>query len=71
MANDRMWLVHKPSGNKALVAKSFALGWHEYVGPRHMPYYSIQDLLEKFGRDDNTDFEIQYESNRSREWGGY
>ena len=62
MANDRMWLVHKPSGSMALIAKSFARGWREYDGTRHEPYYSIQDLLEKFGHDDNTDFEIQYES---------
>jgi hypothetical protein len=51
MANNRMWLVHKPSGNKALVAKHFGDGWIEYEGPRHSPYYSIQGLFNEFGQD--------------------
>lgn len=61
MANNRMWLVHKPSGRMALIAKTFARGWEEYTGPRHKPYYSIQELLELHGSDDNTDFVIEYE----------
>jgi hypothetical protein len=60
MANDRMWLVHKPTGKMALIAKHFGDIWVEYTGPRHEPYYSIQGLFAE--TDNSTDFEIQYES---------
>ena len=60
MANDRMWLVHKSSGKMALIAKHWGDTWEEYRGPRHEPYYSIQELFDI--TDNSTDFEIKYES---------
>ncbi len=61
MANDRMWLVHKPSGKMALIAKTWdERDWSEYTGPRHEPFYSIGGLLAECGY--NTDYVIEYES---------
>ena len=60
MANDRMWLIHKPSGKGALIAKHWGDDWREYNGPRHKPYFSIQELLLECGN--NTDYVIMYES---------
>lgn len=61
MANDRMWLVHKPSGKMALLAKNWGDDiWIPYNGPRHEPYYSTEGLLAECGY--NTDYYISYES---------
>jgi hypothetical protein len=60
MANDRMWLVHKPTGKMALIAKHFEQGWKEYTGPRHPPFYSIQGLFDECGQD--TEYVVEYES---------
>jgi len=36
MANNRMWLVHKTSGKKALLAKYFpSSGWRHYADMEH------------------------------------
>lgn len=56
-----MWLVHKPTGKMCLLAKESGLGWIEYSGPRHEPFYSLQGLLTEVGYNANTAFEIEYE----------
>ena len=61
MANDRMWLVHGPTGKRALIAKHWGNRWEEYTGPRHEPFFSIEGLfIEVDGI--STDFVIEYES---------
>lgn len=60
MANRRMWLVHKPTGAKALLAKHWTDGWRKFEGVRHEPYYSIQGLLDATPQN-NEDFEIVYD----------
>ena len=60
MANNRMWLVHKPSGKKALLAKHWGDVWYEYTGSRNPPFYSIQELFNE--TDTSTDFAIEYET---------
>jgi hypothetical protein len=56
-----MWLVHKPSGERALIAKSYGEGWYEYRPEADAPR-SIEKLLDNVGADDNKDFYIEYES---------
>lgn len=57
MANDRMWLVHKPTGKKSLIAKHFGSGWLEYTGSKQL---SFNDLFDQTPFQ-NQDFVIEYE----------
>jgi hypothetical protein len=62
MANDRMWLVHKPSGKMALIAKNWDdVTWDFYTGQRLAPHqYDIKGLLDECGYD--TEYFIEYDS---------
>jgi hypothetical protein len=60
MANDRMWLVHIPTGKKTLLAKHFGTEWAKYRGPVHNPYYSLEQLFEVTGSC-SRDFVIEYD----------
>jgi hypothetical protein len=56
-----MWLVHKPSGNMALLAKNWGDDlWEPYTGPRNEPYYSVEELIATCGY--GTEYYISYES---------
>lgn len=57
MANDRMWLVHKPSGEKSLIAKNRDDHWDVYDGPK---INTFQQLFDQYGC--VTDYVIEYES---------
>lgn len=60
MANDRMWLVHRSSGKRVLIAKHFGGNWQFYTGKRHKPYYDYQELFdEESGPSQN--YTIEYE----------
>lgn len=61
MANNRMWLVHKPTNKRYLLAQHLGDGWYE-IGPETTRVYpTIQALLDDTPWN-NTDFVIEYEA---------
>jgi hypothetical protein len=59
MANDRMWLVHKPTGRKTLLAKNWGYQWEAWRGPCQI---SLEELFANDDEPASTAYELEFES---------
>ena len=68
MANNRMWLVHKPSGERVLIGKRMAIGWYhtasnEKLGAMIKVFLERCELF-RFEEQDSFTLELEDESLR-------
>ena len=64
MANNRMWLVHKVSGEKFLLAKYYpSTGWfckHDETTAKLNEFFDVNDLHSDIG----DEYRLEYEDER-------